>query len=42
MAPPPHQTAAPSYHIGSVPASGNQVPTLVPAVLGGGSTIPST
>ncbi|XP_039848103.1 uncharacterized protein LOC120707292 [Panicum virgatum] len=43
MAPPPNQTgSAPSYHIGSAPASANQVPTPVPAFLGGGSTIPST
>ena len=43
MAPPPDQTgSAPSYHIGSAPASANQVPTPVPAFLGGGSTIPST
>jgi hypothetical protein len=38
MAPPPHQTgSAPSYQIGSAPAA-IQVPTSVPALLGGGST----
>jgi len=32
MAPPPNQIgSAPSYHIGSAPASANQAPTPVPA-----------
>jgi hypothetical protein len=36
MAPPPLQTAAPSYHIGSTHASTNQGPSSSPGFLGGG------